>query len=134
MFILGFNPWSLWGLRKKFTFHHQAPWTGHYFSRFRLMDWLRLLDFSHEETRYGYFKLPLDNQKLIQKSRKLEQLGQKYNCFLGSFYVMVARKQVAGMMPLTEQKRRTSIVTFPVAEPTARTRQEPLIKGSLKLT
>ena len=124
LFIIGFNPFSFWGIRKLMSLSKRAPWTGHYYSQHRVADWLRLLDIKLEQTHYGFFKPPLDYIQLLKTSKKVELLGQNYNCFFGSFYVMVARKQVAGLIPLERPRRKRQIIQFPVAEPTTRNLKE----------
>jgi len=43
--ILGFNPWSLWGLRERLGLRHRAfPAGARYYGVGRLCDWLALLD------------------------------------------------------------------------------------------
>ncbi len=120
LFVLGFNPWSLWSLKRYFSLSNAAPWQGNYLSHARISDWLNLLDFQLQATQFGFFKFPVNSERLISSCQKLEQYGQKYNCFFGGFYVMVARKQVAGLIPLSSEKLRRRIIPFPVTEPTAR--------------
>ena len=44
--ISGFNPLSLWGLRRLIARRGaEAPWSGHYRSAMRIRDWLNLLGF-----------------------------------------------------------------------------------------
>ncbi len=120
LFIIGFNPLSAWWLRKLFTFKRRAPWSGHYYSQRRVADWLRLLDIRLEDTSFGFFKLPTNQKKLLDVAYKLEVFGQNYNCFFGGIYVMVARKQVAGLMPLQQAWHQHQIISIPVTEPTTR--------------
>lgn len=120
LFVLGFNPWSLWALKKMIAFPRYAPWCGSYFSHARVSDWLNLLDFNLQNTQFGFFKFPVNSEKVISGWDRMEQLGQKYNCFFGGFYVMVARKQIAGLTPLRSEKIRRRIIPFPVTEPTTR--------------
>lgn len=120
LFVIGFNPWSLWSLRKYFSFSSIAPWRGNYLTCSRVSDWLRLLDFQIQNRQFGLFHFPVNNERLITSCHTLERVGQKYNCFLGGFYVMVARKQVAGLTPLRSEKIKKRIIPFPVTEPTTR--------------
>ena len=48
--ILGFNPWSLWGIRHFVTGRWaRAPWNGQFRSVMRVKDWLSLLGFETTE-------------------------------------------------------------------------------------
>lgn len=120
--ILGFNPWSLWSLRKLFSLHKKAPWSGRYISQPRLHDWMRLLELKVEDNRFSFYKLPLSNKTALRNMDWLERWGQSFNCVFGSSYLMVARKQVAGAIPLAEPRAAAAkqIISFPVAGPTAR--------------
>jgi len=121
LFVIGFNPWSLWSLRKCFSnSRSSAPWRGNYLSSVRVSDWLNLLDFQIQCTRFGCFHFPVNNERLINSCRGIERLGQKYNCLVGGFYVMVARKQIAGLIPLRDNKIKRRILRFPITEPTTR--------------
>lgn len=44
LLVLGFNPYSLWGLRRIFPLRRgNPPWSGRYFSAGRINDWMLLL-------------------------------------------------------------------------------------------
>lgn len=120
LFVMAFNPWSLMGVRKLISPLKRAPWTGSYRSWMKLNDWLNLLGFKVEHTHYGFFRAPLNTTKGDGNNSKLEQLGRKYNCFFGSTYAIVARKQTVGMTPLHETKLKRRVLTFPLTEPTTR--------------
>jgi SAM-dependent methyltransferase len=50
--ILGFNPWSLWGLRQRLGLRYRAfPSGARFVSPSRLCDWLELLDFEVMQVR-----------------------------------------------------------------------------------
>lgn len=50
--ILGFNPWSAWGVRRWLGFRYPAfPEGARFFSAGRVCDWLELLDFEVSEVR-----------------------------------------------------------------------------------
>lgn len=52
LMVLGFNPWSVWGLRQRFGLRYRAFPPGAQFVRAgRLHDWLELLDFEVTEIR-----------------------------------------------------------------------------------
>ena len=120
LFVVNFNPWSLMGLRRICAPFSKAPWSGNYRSTLKLCDWLKLLGFNVELIQYAFFKLPINAQQSGSRDSKTERLGQKYNCFFGSTYAIVARKQTAGMIPLSETKIKRRVLTFPVTEPTTR--------------
>lgn len=55
LFVLGFNPWSLWSWRARLGLRHRAfPNGARFYSVGRVSDWLELLDFEvFEVRRYG---------------------------------------------------------------------------------
>lgn len=122
--IVGFNPWSLWQLRKFLTLKQRAPWNGRYLSEQRLSDWLRLLDCKPEDVQFAFYGLPLGSQWLFDACRRMETFLRRFNFHFGSCYVMVARKQTAGSIPLRESRKKTSILSFPITEPTTRNRSD----------
>jgi len=97
--ILGFNPMSLWGLWKSVAkWSGNAPWNGSYIAPGRLMDWLNLLDFRIDRIHYLYNGPPL----LLNRHPSVPDFsgGLRTNWPFGAIYVIVARKQVAGLTPL----------------------------------
>jgi len=118
--IVGFNPYSLWGLRKFLTMTNQMPWSGKYRTHSQLSDWLRLLDCQPESAQFGFLSPPIGSNSMLSRVERLEKFGRRINCILGAFYVLVARKQVAGSIPVDQKKQRNRILSFPLAEPAAR--------------
>ncbi len=127
LFVVGFNPWSLWSLRRALTYSRRVPWAGHYLSRHRLCDWLSLLGFTLQEVQFAQFGWPCSNSRNNDNDSKkdtwIENMGEKYNCFLGGFYALSARKQVIGMTPVSQKGFRKRILSFPVTEPSIRSLQ-----------
>jgi len=120
LLVMVFNPFSLMGIRKTLSPGNRAPWSGRYHSWVRLNDWLKLLGFNVEATHYCFFRAPLSGTQGDGSNSKTEQLGRKYNCFFGSTYAIVARKQTVGMTPLYETKIKRRVLAFPVTEPSTR--------------
>lgn len=90
--IIGFNPTSLWGLRKVFNRSKQAPWNSRYISGKRISDWLNLLHYQVSDVAYHYYGLPFNKIRLL---KKLLWLGNLLNpkVPLGTYYIMSAQKQ-----------------------------------------
>ncbi|MGB3622935.1 MAG: methyltransferase domain-containing protein [Ketobacter sp.] len=107
--IVGFNPWSLWGVFRFVQMHSiRMPWSGNFISAYRLSDWLKLLDFhveGYESTAYG---LPTANDRTRKLFNWISYLGQRVWRQRGGVYVLVATKQVSTLTPI---KPRFSSVT-----------------------
>jgi len=97
--IVGFNPFSQWGLWKCFArWSGNPPWSGRFVVPGTLMDWLNLLDFRIDRIQYSFYGPPLN----IKKRSRISDFsgGLRSNWPLGAVYIIVARKEVAGVTPL----------------------------------
>lgn len=119
--ILGFNPWSLWGVRRLFTWRRrQAPWSGSFRSIIRIRDWLALLGFDVVLSRSCFFRPPLRHPGLMRRLQWLERPGARWWPYLGGTYIIVARKRVATLTPIKPRWRpRRSLVGGGAIKPTA---------------
>lgn len=107
--IIGFNPWSLWGVWRLFhAWRDRYPWNGKFISMARLKDWLALLDFEIIRSEYFFYRPPLENTRISNKLEFMEQLGRYCWRYLGGIYLLVAKKRVIPMTPvkIQWQKRR----------------------------
>jgi SAM-dependent methyltransferase len=96
--ILGFNPFSVWGLWRVLGSHRRAPpCDGVWLSALQLQDRLNRLGFETLAVHYEFYRPPLP------RLGWLEQLGQRYWRQGGGGYVLLARKRV---IPLTLIKPR----------------------------
>lgn len=103
--IVGFNPLSLWGLRKSLRRSGEFPWNGSYLSMQRLKDWLKLLGFEVDDGRFGCFAPPCDNQQWLQRWHFLEAAGKRWWGFSGGVYVLRAIKRTHAMRLITPNWR-----------------------------
>ena len=101
LILIGFNPWSLWGLRKLFSpFSKSMPWVGRFLSAGRVEDWLNLLGLEVEEHYSLGHYLPINSAKAMARTRWFEKLWQVLLPDMGGSYVLVARKQEPGVTRL----------------------------------
>ncbi len=104
--ILGFNPWSLWGLWRLLRRRHgHPPWYGTFRSVLRLKDWLALLGFDIIMTCNYFYRPPLRHAGFMRRLGFLERLGKRWWPFLGGAYVMVAKKRVVTLTPIKPRWR-----------------------------
>ena len=120
--ILGFNPWSLWGLwrlvRKR---SKNPPWSGSFLSLTRIKDWLALLGFDLVLVKPFFFRPPLQNEGIMRRLNFMERLGARFWPRLAGAYMLVAKKRVATLTPIKPRWRpRRSLVPGNIAEPSAR--------------
>ncbi len=100
MLIVGFNPYSCWGLWRLFRRRTGIPWGGRFLSPGRISDWLRLLDLRVDSIRYGLHFLPLRNKALLGTAHNWERLGQRINSPFGGTYIILCVNQVAPVTPV----------------------------------
>ncbi len=106
--IVGFNPTSLWGLRRRCGRWRQRlslgrgrapfmPDTGAAIGYWRMRDWLRLLSFEIEAGRFGRYRPPLASPRWLARFAWMDAAGERWWPVLGAVYLLVAVKRVRGM-------------------------------------
>ncbi len=96
--ILGFNPLSLWGLRRRFgSGRDRFPWNGNYLSPLRLRDWLKLLGFETDRGAFGCYAPPFRQETWLRRWRFLELAGDRWWGFGGGVYLLRAVKRTHGL-------------------------------------
>lgn len=122
LIIIGFNPWSLWGLWRLFRCGSgRAPWTGRFIAPGRMHDWLSLLGFEVEVIKPSMFRPPLRQQALMERLQLLESAGARWWPALSGVYILRAVKRVSTLTPVKPAwKLRRSILAGRAVEPTTR--------------
>ncbi len=100
--ITGFNPYSLWGLRRLFSSTKDAPWTSHFAHSHQVKHWLRLSDFEIENHTTAFFRPPIKGKKFFKRLEFLDYIGNLFHCF-GGIYCITARAKVVPMTPIRMQ-------------------------------
>jgi hypothetical protein len=96
--IAGFNPLSLWGLRRVLSAEGAAwPWNGRFIHLARLKDWLALLGFEIAGGRLACYAPPIDRAAWIERFSFLEAAGDRWWALGGGVYLIHAVKRVQGM-------------------------------------
>jgi len=103
--IVGFNPWSWFGLwRWLVRFFSRAPQWRHQSLRLgRLLDWLAVLDFEPVTIRQGFYSLPCSKPGTTKYLQWMERWGKRLNLPWGGFYLIVARKDSLAVIPQKPQ-------------------------------
>lgn len=100
--VTGFNPFSLWGARRKFSrATAPPPWCGQYLSVLRLKDWFALLGFETHAGSFGCYALPVTREKWLQRWHFMELAGNRWWPYAGGTYIIQAIKRVHGMRLIT---------------------------------
>lgn len=107
--IAGFNPLSLWGLRRRQPGGpHSFPWNGDYISVPRLRDWLQLLGMEVDRGNFGCYAPPFEQSHWLRRSHFMEAAGDRWWGFAGGVYLLRAVKRVHGMrliLPAWNQRK-----------------------------
>ncbi|MFH1602739.1 MAG: class I SAM-dependent methyltransferase [Pseudomonadota bacterium] len=104
--ISGFNPLSLWGLKRAIgPGRSEYPWCGRFIGLLRLKDWLQLLGFELNGGRFGCYAPPFAQTKWLERSAFLEKAGDRWWPIAGGVYVVRAVKRTIGMRLVMPQWR-----------------------------
>lgn len=121
LLVLGFNPYGLWGLRRRLYNREPTPWDLRFISQSRLKDWLSLLGYAIEQTEYYFPKFPWQRAVKSERTGILERLHQPGRPFFAGCYLLVARKRVTTLTPIKPRWRpRRSLMPGGAAEPSQR--------------
>ncbi len=109
--IAGFNPYSLWGLRRlKAGKRGPFPWRGQYLSPVRVRDWLTLLGFETQGGRFGCYAPAVASSKWLEHWHFMDRLGRRWWPMCGAGYLLHGIKRVHGTRLITPkwQNKRAS--------------------------
>src|SRR6185312_14131391 len=107
--ILGFNPWSLWGLRGAVgPSRGEFPWNGRFVSLLRVKDWLALLGFDVSAGRLAAYVPPFDNARMRHRFRFMELAGDRWWAVGGAVYMLQAVKRVREKALIAAAKREVA--------------------------
>jgi SAM-dependent methyltransferase len=128
--IIGFNPWSLWGVRRLLSWRSQEmPWDARFLGISRIKDWLSLLGFDIVHCRYLFQRPPVQNSRLLERLQFLEPSHGNGRMLLAGAYLLVARKRTVILTPL-KAVRNGRRQLFPVGIPTSSQRNIRRVGGS----
>ena len=109
LLISGFNPISLWGLRRFITERAgrnagSHPWHGRFIHLTRIKDWLALMGFELVVCRMACYAPPLDRAAWLSRFGFLEAAGDRWWALGGGIYLIHAVKRVHGMRILMPKR------------------------------
>ena len=102
--ITGLNPVSLWGWhQRRMAVYRRLGWpvranqgVGALIGYWRLRDWLRLLGFEVQVSRFGCWRPAVQNTRWLARMAWLDRWGERWWPILGGAYMVVAVKRVPG--------------------------------------
>ena len=103
LILLRFNPWSLWGLKRLFSWQDTPPWQGSFFGQTRIKDWLSLLNFEVVTIERLLFSPPIQSETWLARFCFMERWGRRFWPILSGATVFVATKRTIPLTPITQQ-------------------------------
>ena len=95
--ISGFNPYSLWGVRRRLHRATDFPWRGRFISLMRVKDWLALLGFEVIGGQMACYAPPSRQSKWLERFHFMEAAGDRWWPISGGVYFLQAVKRVRGV-------------------------------------
>ena len=127
--LIGFNPFSIWGLARLFRLgSRRLPWLARFLPAQRVHDWLGVLGLELEGYESAHYVVPLGASGR-QRFSMIEQIGRRFWPRRGAFYILVARKRAAMIRPLRPRfalpERSPQVIPVPLAHWQRRSRRDP---------
>ena len=119
LLVLGFRPWSTWGLRAKFSRSGFPPGMRRVLPERRVRDWLVLLGYEVVAARHYLFRGPWSRGLSLNESSG-QYLRRGLNPLPASGYLLKARKRVYTMTPIRPRFREKPAVIGGLVKPTTR--------------
>ena len=126
--ICGFNPASLWGLRRRREQLRRRfglglgsfllPELGEPIGYWRLRDWLHLLDFEIEDGHFGCYLPVMRGEKWLRRLDWMDRAGPRWWPIFGAVYFLVAVKRVHGVRllgPAWKNAKNRATASVPMA-------------------
>ena len=107
--LIGFNPLSLWGVKRRIDRGGEFPWNGIYLSINRLKDWLKLLGFEYDRGCLGCYLPPLDALEGLHGWKLMHKACDRWLNFSGGVYVLRAIKRTHGMRLITPDWKKKPV-------------------------
>ncbi len=126
--ITGLNPLSSWGWRQSRQARNAVGPDNTAMSLIgyrRLRDWLRLLGFEVQVSRFGGWVPALGSERWMQHLGWMDRVGERWCPILGGVYLIMATKRVPGGRLLTGRRWRTVRSPAAAAAPVARADTSP---------
>lgn len=124
LILCRFNPWSLWGLKRLFSWQDSPPWQGSFFDNTRIKDWLALLNFEVIATERLLFSPPIQSQTWFQRFNFMERWGKRLWPLFSGVTIVVATKRTIPLTPITQPWRAKRLFPLPVVQQSPASREK----------
>ena len=122
--LSGFNPFSLWGIKRYFGREQTQPWNGNFVGLYRMKDWLSLLGFEVVGGKLDCYVPACATEKWLSRFAFFEKAGDRWWPIAGGVYFLQAVKRMAGLRVITpawqqRAKRKKAFAAVARREPQA---------------
>lgn len=129
LIMTGFNPLSLWGVRRALEGRDTMPWNGQFLSLLRIRDWLTLLDLEPIGSVFMGYAPPFLKTDWINRFRFMEWAGGRWWPLAAGVYGIEAIKRQRGMrviMPKWKAGKKSSALVVASGNERQHTHSEPV--------
>lgn len=116
LIITGFNPKSLWGLKRFLSFDINYPWNSKFITLSKIKEWLPIVGLEMVEGKMGCYVPPIQQTTWLKKLHMMEKLGDRWWPMLGGFYFLVIQKRTYGMTPIRPLWKK-KLIKAPIYSP-----------------
>lgn len=119
--VFGFNPFSMWGLKKHLVKKKKMPGSLNFMSLGLVKNWLTLEEFQIVKQDFIMYRPPTSHPKIFKKLKWLEWLGRKFKLPWGGVYMIMAQNKSIPLTPIKMRwKQQLSGVRVTIPKPTIR--------------
>lgn len=104
--LTGFNPISLWGVRRMIQGRFLVPWCGNFLPLPRIKDWLALMDLEPGGGAFMAYAPPFDRRDWIENCAFMESAGDRWWPLAAGVYGIEAVKRQRGMRMIMPKWRK----------------------------
>ncbi|GGY04171.1 class I SAM-dependent methyltransferase [Paludibacterium paludis] len=108
LMLTGFNPMSLWGVRRMIQGRADAPWSGNFLTLARVKDWFRLMELEPEGGAFMAYAPPFSRADWLRQFDFMEAAGDRWWPLAAGVYAIDAVKRRRGMRLITPRWRAAS--------------------------
>ncbi|KZE25410.1 methyltransferase family protein [Crenobacter luteus] len=101
--LTGFNPWSLWGVKRVAAGRYEAPWNGQFLSLPRIRDWLELMEIEPDGGAFMAYAPPFAREDWLRRFAFMEGAGDRWWPLAAGVYGISAVKRTRGLRLITPQ-------------------------------
>ncbi|MFT2109591.1 SAM-dependent methyltransferase [Marinomonas sp. 2405UD68-3] len=122
--IVGFNPWSTWGVRKLASKRLNAPWCSRFIAPKRLEDWLKVAGLTLTSIEYICFRPPFRKASWHQKMGRIGKALELTRLPVGGVYIITATKQVRRHIAIKPRWKRARVRVPSITKPIVKEMQD----------